>query len=81
VAELDGDDLILCQITSRARANRYAVPLADTDFDNGRLQRDSYIRTERLFTADSALIAYAAGTLKPEKMSAVTDAIVAILRD
>jgi mRNA interferase MazF len=79
VAELEGDDLILCQITSRTQANRYAIPLADADFDSGRLQRDSYIRAERLFTADSALIAYGAGTLKPDKMSAVTGAIVAIL--
>jgi mRNA interferase MazF len=80
VADLEGDDLILCQITSRNRPNRYAIALADADFDTGRLQRDSYIRAERLFTADSALVLYGVGTLRSDKMEAVTGAIVAILQ-
>jgi mRNA interferase MazF len=34
LAELTGDDVILCQITSQAR-DRYALPLTETDFVRG----------------------------------------------
>ena len=34
VAELAGDDLILCQITSQIRTDAFAVPLTATDFAN-----------------------------------------------
>lgn len=32
VAELEGDDLILCQITSQNVRDKYAIPLKDEDF-------------------------------------------------
>ena len=32
LAELEGDDLILCQITSRALSDSYAISLTDADF-------------------------------------------------
>ena len=79
VADLDGEDLILCQITSKHRRNSYAIPLDGDDFKTGRLPRDGYIRAEKLFTAHSALVLDVVGTLKPRKMSAVTRAIVAIV--
>jgi hypothetical protein len=40
VADLEGDDLILCQITTRARSDRYSVPLNRSDFERG-LYRDA----------------------------------------
>jgi mRNA interferase MazF len=49
VADLKGDDLILCQITSQARPDGYSVPLTAADFERGRLVRDSFIRPNRLF--------------------------------
>jgi mRNA interferase MazF len=44
VANLTGDDLILCQITSQSRSDGYSVPLAVTDFERGRLAVDSFRR-------------------------------------
>ena len=44
VADLTGDDLILCQITSQSRSDGYSVPLAIADFERGRLAVDSFIR-------------------------------------
>ena len=41
LAGLEGDDLILCQITSQAIQDQYAVPLQDEDFDQGGLKRPS----------------------------------------
>lgn len=56
VAELEGDDLILCQITSQRLRDRYAIPLGDDDFDVGGLKQQSYIRPNRLFTADNRIV-------------------------
>ncbi len=71
VADLKGDDLILCQITSQARADGYSVPLTAADFERGRLVRDSFIRPNRLFTVEQSLILYAAGKVKSEKLNEV----------
>ncbi len=79
VAALTGDDVLLCQITSQATADSYAVSLLKTDFANGKLNKDSNIRPNRLFTADSNIILYRAGTLKTVKMAEVTAKIISII--
>ena len=71
VANLMGDDLVLCQITSRARADGYSIPLASTDFMNGRLMVDSFIRSNRLFTVEKSVILYAAGKINDAKLDEV----------
>lgn len=56
VAQLDGDDLILRQITSQQIRDRYAVALVDGDFATGSLRQPSNIRPNRLFTADQHIV-------------------------
>jgi mRNA interferase MazF len=68
VADLTGDDLVLCQITSRARSDGYSVPLATTDFVHGRLAVDSFIRPNRLFTVEHSVILYAIGKITDAKL-------------
>ncbi|MFH0982048.1 MAG: type II toxin-antitoxin system PemK/MazF family toxin [Planctomycetota bacterium] len=80
LAALDGDDLILCQITSQTVRDRYGLPLEVGDFADGGLKHSSNVRPNRIFTADRQLILYRVGGLKPEKMNAVTEALIAILR-
>ena len=79
VKPLTGDDVILCQITSQAVSDSYALPLESTDFVTGRLTQSSNIRPNRLFTADSAIVLYRVGTLTAEKMADVIAAIVQIV--
>ena len=71
VADLVGDDLVLCQITRKARADDYSVPLVLADFERGRLAVDSFIRSNRLFTVDQSVILYAAGKIKDAKLQEV----------
>ncbi len=71
VADLAGNDLVLCQITSKARSDGYSVPLANSDFERGRLIVDSFIRPNRLFTVDQSVILYAAGKIKDAKLQEV----------
>ena len=68
VADLTGNDLILCQITSQTRSDGYSVPLIAADFDRGRLAADSFIRPNRLFTVEASLILYAAAKVKDAKL-------------
>jgi len=78
LASLGGEDVVVCQITSSI-AER-AIPLAAKDFEDGSLSRDSFIRPDKLFTVSSSLISYKAGKLKKEKLNAVLDKTVEIIR-
>ena len=71
VADLAGDDLILCQITSQSRSDGYSVPLTLTDFERGRLALDSFVRPNRLFTVEQSVILYAAGKVTDAKLKKV----------
>ncbi len=68
VAGLTGDDLILCQITSRFHSDGLSIPLAAADFERGRLAVDSFIRPNRLFTVEQSVILYAACKVKDSKL-------------
>lgn len=80
IAELEGDDLILCQITSRSIRNRHTVSIDECDFETGTLRQSSNARPDRIFTADHHVILYRAGHLKHEKIDQIIESIVFILR-
>ena len=66
VADLVGDDLVLCQITRKQRSDGYSISLALADFERGRLAVDGFIRSNRLFTVEQSVVLYAAGKIKDE---------------
>jgi mRNA interferase MazF len=80
VVDLPGDDCILCQITSVARLDPLALPLTNTDFISGALPAASYIRPNKIFTADKKLVLYTAGHLCDKKIFGVINAIVSIIQ-
>ena len=65
VAGFTGDDILLCQITSQTISDQYAISLLESDFASGGLRQASYIRPNRLFTADSNIVLYRAGGVLP----------------
>ena len=79
LAELDGDDRILCQITSQQFSDRYAVPINESDFEEGFLRKISNIRPNRIFTADCKIILYKACHIKSDKIDEVLKKIIDIL--
>jgi mRNA interferase MazF len=81
VAGLEGDDIILCQITSEARLDNYSMLLSDSDFKTGNLNLTSLIRPNRLFTADKAIIIYKIGSLKDLKIKEVEKGIIKIFQE
>jgi len=79
IAQLEGDDVILCQITSKTIKDNYALSIEEQDIESGSLQQSSNIRPNRIFTADSHIILYRVGNLKASKLSEVVDKIIEIL--
>jgi mRNA interferase MazF len=80
LAKLDGDDLVLCQITSQATGDRYSIGLEAGDFSEGRLNQSSSLRPNRLFAADRAIVLYKAGSVLTRKLDQVVERVTEILR-
>lgn len=80
IANLAGDDVILCQITSKIVQDMYSLPIDDSDFEAGSLKQPSNIRPNRLFTADSHTVLYRVGNLKQGKITEVIDKVIEIVR-
>ncbi|RLD17616.1 MAG: type II toxin-antitoxin system PemK/MazF family toxin [Caldiserica bacterium] len=80
LAELEGDDIILCQITSQTVKDKYSILLEDKDFIAGSLKKISNIRPNRIFTADERIVLYKVGQIKKEKMNEVVGKVIEILK-
>lgn len=78
VANLAGDDLILCQVTSQLRPDGHSISLADADFARGKLAVASFARANRLFTVEQSLILYVAAQVSASKVSEVKTQIRAL---
>jgi mRNA interferase MazF len=63
IADAGRGDWIACQITSNPYADPSAVELDDAAFAHGGLQRLSYARPAKLFTAHDTLFATLCGAL------------------
>ena len=71
ITDLPGADLILCQITSRAHWDSFAVPLDKTDCERGEIDQPCFIRPQRLFTVEQHVILHSMGKVTPEKFDEV----------
>ena len=71
VAHAEFGNLILCQITSKAYSSKTAISVEHSDFAQGLLPLESYVRPDKLFTADVSIITGKAGELTTSKMSAI----------
>lgn len=68
VAHAEFNNVILCQITSKAVVSETALVINSTDFLTGGLPVASQARPDKLTTADLSLIIEALGKLKPVKV-------------
>ncbi|MBK7005292.1 MAG: type II toxin-antitoxin system PemK/MazF family toxin [Burkholderiales bacterium] len=80
LADSGKGDWVLCQITSNPYADLSAIPLNDADFAQGSLQRVSFARASKIFTAHESLFQRAAGQLTPECHAKVVQVIVDMLQ-
>jgi len=80
VSVLEGNDLILSQVTSQFVKDNYAVSIEVKDFEEGGLKQKSNVRPNRLFTADSHIVLYRIGSLKKDKLDEIIEKIIEIVR-
>lgn len=79
LADAGRGDWVLCQITSKPYADSSAIKLTQTAFEQGSLQRISYARPSKLFTANESLFAGVAGCIKIESHCLVINQITNLL--
>ena len=80
LTDLRGDDLMICQITSKPTDDIFAQPLISEDFVSGTIFADSYIRPLRVFTVDKHIVSRKIGQITPTRMNKVIDAIIFTLK-
>ena len=80
LAPAGGSDWVLCQVTSKPYGDPAAIPLPEAAFATGGLQRDSFARPGKLFTASESIAAGVAGSLTPAAHRDVVTAVVDLLR-
>lgn len=73
-------DWICAQITSNPYSDPAAIEVGENDFAAGSLNRISYVRPGKLFTANESLFQRTVATMSEEKIRAVIDAVVSVLR-
>jgi mRNA interferase MazF len=80
VADLAGDDAIVCQITSKKKFDTLAIPLTNNDFTSGSLPVDSFVRPNKIFTADENIVSSVLGHLSAIKITEIIDSIVSLVK-
>ena len=68
-------DIVLCQVTSRAYSSERAVPIRDQDLSEGALRHESFVRPDKLFTADPVLVVKTVGVLGAPTLARLRSAI------
>ena len=81
LADAGRGDWLLCQITSQPFGDAQAMELIDGDFQAGSLQRVSYARPLKLFTAHESLLRGVAGAVTGAAHRRVVAALVGLLGD
>lgn len=74
-------DWIACQITSNPYGDPLALTLDESMFTQGSLQRLSFVRPGKLFTAHESLFSHVAGHLAPPRHADIVAAVIRLLHN
>lgn len=80
ITSLEGNNLILAQITSKQRTYKYSLSVNIDDFKEGQLPIDSFVNCDKIFTLDKSIILNSVGILKIEKTNEIIFKVVDIIR-
>lgn len=79
LANLPGEDIVMCQITKRDYSDYGAIPIGINDFVNGGLRLDSFIRPSKIFTLVKSDISGHCGKLNDQVINNVVQSIIDML--
>ena len=71
LSNLEGNDIIICEITSVIRKDNYVVQLENKDLELGKLRTKSIIRLNRIVTLHKSKISYKFGKINDSKLQEV----------
>ncbi len=71
-------DIVLCQITSQRYSDPTAIELLGSDLKSGSLNRTSYFRPGKLFTANETIVAKTIGKVSHQKLVNILDTVIAL---
>jgi len=80
LAHAGGVDWVLCQVTSNPYGDPTAIALTASSFASGGLNRDSFARPGKLFTASASIVIREAGALLPVAHHTIVKSVVALLQ-
>lgn len=80
LAEAGRGDWILCQITSNPYGDGKAIMLTSASFATGSLQKTSYARSAKLFTANRNLMVTQIGKLEVAAFRSIVESAIDLLR-
>ncbi|MDX9959657.1 MAG: type II toxin-antitoxin system PemK/MazF family toxin [Spirochaetia bacterium] len=72
-------DWVLCQVTSKAYADASAIFVPAESYSSGTLDKDSYIRPGKLFTANESIIVKKIAVLKVPKTKELQNSVMRLL--
>lgn len=81
IAQLTGNDSILCAIMTPRRQDSYSISLTDSDFESGQIDHNSIIRPNRIMTGDDRRIIKSVGRLSADKIREVVQKLVQIIQN
>ncbi len=79
LAPVGRDDWILCQITGNQYGDPKAVQIQNSQFADGGLDRLSYVRPGKLFTANASLMVGEVGILETKAYQSIVSSLIEIL--
>ena len=80
LVDLNNDDFIMVQITSKSYDDIYSIQLSNEDLDYGFLKFDSFIKYSKVFTSNSNIILKKIGKLKEIKYNEVIHELVKLFK-
>ena len=80
IADAGGEDVIMCQITSRTVKDELAIVIDQVDFIQGGLNQPSNVRPNKVFTADKRIVLYRAGRVTRQTLEKIVSSVVDILQ-
>ena len=80
LAKVEFNNLILCQITSKPYSSKTSIKIGTDDFASGGLPIVSFVRPDKLFTADKTIIRSIAGNLKKSVNSKILGKVCTLFR-
>jgi len=75
-----GGDLIVSQITGSSYEPSLEISIKSSEFKEGKLKVDSFLRMDKIFSIEKSLVKYKIGSLKQEKFNEILNKICDFLK-